>query len=455
MRPRIGAGLALALVCAGCTRVGTAPSPAPRAGPIGAPVADRSAVLDSTPAAPAAPFPSLPERPALAGTARDPARFAEVRGLWVVRYSLATPASVHAVVERAAAAGFNTLLVQVRGRGDAYYSSALEPRGAGVASRDPTFDPLAQLIAEARPRGMAVHAWVNVALVADANVIPSDARHLAHAHPEALMVPRSLARELGSMRPTDPRYVRSLIDWTRAHTDRVEGLYGSLTSPAVRERVVAVAADLAERYDLDGIHFDYIRYPGPDFDYSAGALEAFRAWAAPLLDGAQRRHLDGARGENPLAWPDSLPARWGDFRRQQVTTLLERAYLAIKTRRPWMIVSAAVHPDATEARQGRMQDWPGWARSGLLDAVAPMAYTADPGTFRAQLEKARAAAPDLEMWAGIGSYLAGLEGTVTELQTARALGTHGLIIFSYDWAVSGEGGGGPAFLERVGRALRR
>jgi hypothetical protein len=43
-------------------------------------------------------------------------------------------------------------------------------------------------------------------------------------------------------------------------------------------------ADLVERYDLDGIHLDYIRYQGTDFDYFPGTLAAFRSWAAPRLD---------------------------------------------------------------------------------------------------------------------------------------------------------------------------
>jgi uncharacterized lipoprotein YddW (UPF0748 family) len=360
---------------------------------------------------------------------------------------------VRAAVDRAARAGFNTLLVQARGRGDAYYASTLEPRGAAITG-PAGFDPLASVIAAAHARGMAVHAWVNVALVADASTVPAAPAHLARAHPEALMVPRSLARELARLPPYDPRYAQRLIAWSRENSDRVEGLYASPAHPAVRERTVAVALDLVDRYDLDGIHFDYIRYPGPDFDYSAGALAAFREWAVPLVGDERRRRLDRAAASNPFVWPDSLPSQWGDFRRQQVTSLLERAYLAVKTRRPWLVVSAAVHPDPVEARSGRMQDWPGWARAGLLDAVAPMAYTADRRTFREQLGRAIAAAPRTEMWAGIGAYLAGLPGSLDALATARELGAHGIMFFSYDWAVSAEGGGGEAFLDRVGRSLR-
>ena len=144
----------------------------------------------------------------------------------------------------------------------------------------------------------------------------------------------------------------------------MEGLYVAPWNARVRERFEAVTVDLIERYDLDGIHLDYIRYPGPDFDYSAGSIAAFREWAAPRLTSSQRRTLDGAARSDPLAWPDGQPALWGDFRRQQVTRLVERVSFAIKTRRPWMTVSAAVLPDTMDARNDRLQDWPAWARAG-------------------------------------------------------------------------------------------
>ena len=62
-------------------------------------------------------------------------------------------------------AGFNTLLVQVRGRGDAFYDSRWEPRAEALGSAPAGFDPLALVISEAHARGMAVHAWVNTRLV--------------------------------------------------------------------------------------------------------------------------------------------------------------------------------------------------------------------------------------------------------------------------------------------------
>ena len=67
----------------------------------------------------------------------------EVRALWVLRTSLSSPATIRHLVESARSHGFNTLLVQVRGRGDAYYQPRLEPRAAELARQPESFDPLA------------------------------------------------------------------------------------------------------------------------------------------------------------------------------------------------------------------------------------------------------------------------------------------------------------------------
>src|ERR671931_2438606 len=57
----------------------------------------------------------------------------EIRALWVLRSSLTSPSAIATLVKTAHDHGFNTLLVQVRGRGDAYYAAALEPRAADLA----------------------------------------------------------------------------------------------------------------------------------------------------------------------------------------------------------------------------------------------------------------------------------------------------------------------------------
>jgi uncharacterized lipoprotein YddW (UPF0748 family) len=211
---------------------------------------------------------------AAAGAALDAGTPREVRGLWVVRTALASPASVSAMVSASSRAGVNTLIVQVRGRGDAYYASRHEPRAAALAAHPASFDPLAQVLREAHAAGLAVHAWVNVNLVADAGDPPSSPRHIANRHPEWLMVPAELAASIGDAKGA--RFVDTLAAWTRSQSGTVEGLFTSPVPQGAADYLAGVVQDLVGRYPVDGVHFDYVRYPGAAFDYSREALRAFR-----------------------------------------------------------------------------------------------------------------------------------------------------------------------------------
>jgi uncharacterized lipoprotein YddW (UPF0748 family) len=381
-------------------------------------------------------------------------RFPEVRGLWVVRTTLEAPERIDAMVAQADDAGFNTLIVQVRGRTDAFYASRWEPRAEVLAGQPPDFDPLALVIREAHRRGMAVHAWVNTNLVWSGPELPVSPDHMVNARPDWLAVPRELGRDLYGVDPFEPRFVAQLRRWTAEHASSVEGLYSSPSNPSVQERVYDVWMDLAERYDLDGIHFDYIRYPSDEFDYSRGALERFRGWVAPRLPPERLQELDAAGGQDPYAFVDALPGPWGEFRRAQITALVERIYTGVKARRPRMVVSAAVFPDTDDAYRNRFQDWRAWLRQGILDVVVPMAYTPDDGRFRAQIHEATAWAGGQDrVWAGVGAYVNTLEGTLAKIDIARDEGAGGVVLFSYDWAAA-EGGadGAGSYLDRVGRA---
>ena len=148
-------------------------------------------------------------RPAQAGGPAAPpsTRSDEVRALWVVRTSLTSPAAVDEIVASAKASGFNTLLVQVRGRGDAYYLGGSEPRPPALLSQ-PEFDPLARALSAAHNAGIAVHAWINVNLVSGAD-LPAGRNHIAYRHPEWLMVPRSLGEDFATLDPTRARIPRA------------------------------------------------------------------------------------------------------------------------------------------------------------------------------------------------------------------------------------------------------
>jgi uncharacterized lipoprotein YddW (UPF0748 family) len=360
----------------------------------------------------------------------------EIRALWVLRGSLTRPDRIDRLVATAARSGFNTLLIQVRGRGDAYYDSAIEPRGVGVPA---TFDPLAYAIAAAGKAGLRVHVWFNTNLVASTAMMPTSRTHIVNAHPEWLMVPRPIAADLIKLGPRHPRYVSKLAEWTRHNDGAVEGLYASPVTPEAAQYVERIVSDIVTRYPVSGVHLDYIRYPSNLFDHSQASLLAFRESMQRELSPADRQRLDHHLRRDPLAYADAFPERWAAFRRLRLADLVARVRGAVHRVRPDALVTAAVIPDAREAFEHKLQDWPDWARRGLIDAFCPMAYTASLPVFNRQVAAARQAAAPRPVWAGIGAYRLTPAQTIDHIAAARSAGAAGVVLFSYDSIVESTG----------------
>jgi len=387
-----------------------------------------------------------------AGISGAAADSAEIRALWVTRASLTSPASVASLVTTAHTEGFNALLVQVRGRADAYYTSDLEPRAADLARQPASFDPLAAVLAAAHASGIRVHAWISLNLVSSAAELPASPDHLVYRHPDWIMVPRPIAQELARLDPANPGYVGKIARWSRGEDDRIEGLYASPVVPDAAAYTERVVADLARRYDLDGIHLDYARYPNQQFDYSRFAIAEFRAAMQPRLALEVRRALDEAEQADLFAYPDRFPSDWREFRRARLTALVARIRLAVRAARPEALVTSAVFPDAQEAFDERLQDWRGWLSGRLVDAVAPMAYTQESSRFVEQIAAARDVAGDgRAIWAGIGAYRLTPAQTIANILAARRLGAGGFVLFSYD-SLTGPKPPAPDYLSTVSRA---
>jgi uncharacterized lipoprotein YddW (UPF0748 family) len=385
------------------------------------------------------------------GRGDQPVPNAEVRAMWVLRSSLTTPASIETLVRTAKEHGFNTLLVQVRGRGDAYYRGGLEPLPPDIVRQPATFDPLDAVLAAARRAGLRVHAWINLNLIASAVELPASRQHLVYRHPDWLMVPRDIAQDLAATEVDSPGYVGKLARWTRLQPNEVEGLYVSPILPAAAAYTESIVRDIASRYPLDGIHFDYARYPSARFDYSRTAIQAFRSAIRPSLAEATRRALDGREAIDLFAYPDALPAEWHQFRVKRMTALVTQLRATVREARPSAVVSVAAAPDREEALSGKMQDWSAWLNDGLIDVLCPMAYTQEPARFAEQIAAAKQAAGPVPVWAGIGAYRLSPGQTIDNIRTARKLGASGVVLFSYDSLVSPRQS--PAgYLSTVGRA---
>src|SRR5262245_26880979 len=184
----------------------------------------------------AAPSPTLPtpleaKDSATPGVTPRP----ETRALWVVRHTMVSPESVRELVRRAKANGFTDLVVQVRGRGDAYYDSQIEPRAEDLASQPINFDPLALAIDEAHLVGIKVHAWINIFLVANIERLPRAKDHLVYKHPDWVMVPRGVAAEAHNLDPKSPEYLDRIVEHTRNNRTDLEGLFVTPAHPEVKD----------------------------------------------------------------------------------------------------------------------------------------------------------------------------------------------------------------------------
>ena len=374
----------------------------------------------------------------------------ETRALWVLRTSLTSQSSIDTLIQRARESGFNTLFVQVRGRGDAYYRGALEPIPADLQRQPAGFDPLGAVLQGAAKAGLRVHAWINVNLVSSAVTLPSSRAHLVHRNPEWLMVPRDIAQELAAVPTDSPAYLGKLARWARAQSEDVEGLYASPIHPGAQAHVEEVVRDVARRYALDGIHFDYARYPTERFDFSRAAIRQFRATIRPTLAAERRAALDAEESVDLFAYPDAFPDAFRAFRVGRMTALMAKLSAAVRAERPSAVVSVAAAPDRSEALAHRLQDWRTWLADGIVDAIAPMAYTQEASRFAEQIADARAAAGGRRLWAGIGAYRLSPEQTIDNINTARRLGADGIILFSYDSLINPRQTA-PDYLPTVGR----
>jgi uncharacterized lipoprotein YddW (UPF0748 family) len=368
-------------------------------------------------------------------TPRPETEARETRALWVVRTTMASPESVRELVRRAKENGFTDLIVQVRGRGDAYYESSIEPRAEALTQQPASFDPLALTIEEAHRQGIKVHAWINIYLVADLESLPVSRDHPIYKHPEWVMVPRGLGSELYDVQPDSPRYLDRIIEFSRLNRQELEGLFVSPAHPGVKDSLFNIWMDIATRYEVDGLHFDYVRYPNPQYDYSRVSVDRFRQEMEKKLPPRMRRALMAQLRQDPLLYIRKFPAAYGEFQRAQVTELVARIYRGVKNVKPNAIISAAVFANEEDAARSRFQDWKEWLRKGWLDVVCPMAYTPETDAFRKQLLTAMSLSNGKQVWGGIGAYKQTAESAVEKIRVARELGAQGFILFSYDSSI--------------------
>lgn len=190
---------------------------------------------------------------------------------------------------------------------------------------------------------------------------------------------------------------------------------------------MAPLREAVRRYALDGVHFDYIRYPGAHACYGPETRAAF----------------ERQRGSRVRRWPaevqagGTLQTAFQDWRMQQQTDFVRRAAAELRTLRPGLQMSAAVFGNYPDCRLSIAQDWRLWLEKGYLDFVCPMNYTENLSAFTGWVARQTALpAARGRIWPGIGvtsnEAQLGADQVIEQVLAARRLGAPGFVLFQMD-----------------------
>lgn len=330
---------------------------------------------------------------------------AEVRGAWISTvHNLDWPtqgapagqqkAELVRLLDSAKSLGLTDVFFQIRPEGDALYRSSLEPWSrflTGTQGQDPGYDPLEFCIAEAKKRGIRVHAWFNPYRASVKAGAPLASNHMARRFsPYAYRTGTTLCMDPGA--------------------------------PEVQDHVVKVVSDVVRRYDVAGVHFDDYFYPYPPANGKSSFPDA-KTYARYRSSGGR---LDLA-----------------DWRRDNVNRLIARVSQAVKSIRPGAVFGVSPfgiytkgQPDTVRAGLDQLNeifaDPVRWMRSGWVDYLVPQLYWKDqsPQSFSELLKWWRGSSANprgVPIYPGIAVYRVSEQGwppeeIVRQVMLARTIG---------------------------------
>lgn len=267
----------------------------------------------------------------------------------------------------AAKAHVNTLFVQVYRADQAWFPSRVGDQDAYAATlKSVGEDPFALLIRLAHQQGIKVHAWVNLLSLGKNTEAP-------------------LLKKYGpGILTCNVRPKKNLLDYRIDNQFFLEP--GDLR---VRAELLNMVGELLRAYaDLDGIQFDYIRYPDkePHYGYSRMNVERYLAATGQLV-------------------VDENSKMWKDWKRAQVTELLRGLVKRVRLLRPHIKVSTTGCAPYVRASEEAFQEWPVWVNSGLIDFVTVMTYSKESAAFLRSVVDARERVTDpAKLNIAVGAY---------------------------------------------------
>ena len=231
------------------------------------------------------------------------------------------------ILDELQSVGINTVFFQARIRGEVFYSSRYEPWAAVLShGQEPGYDPLAFAIEECHKRGMECHAWM-------VTIPLGNKKHVA---------------SLGSQSVTK-RMKDICVPYKSEY-------FLNPGHPATKEYLMKLVREVVSGYDVDGVHFDYLRYPE----------------IAPLFPDKYdfRRYNKGRTLDQ--------------WRRDNISEIVRYIYKGVKAMKPWVKVSTCPVGKYRDTSRYPSRGWnafftvyqdpQGWIGEGIMDQIYPMMY---------------------------------------------------------------------------------
>lgn len=310
----------------------------------------------------------------------------EMRALWAARWDITSATNIDNLITTCKNSNINTIFFQARGEGYALYNSTIDPKYPSVATG---FDPLSYVIEKAHQNGLEVHAWINF-YNSGLSGVTYPSNHVLTLHPEW----------------------RAVDKYGSSGTGDIYLCPGNL---GVQNYLYNISIEIVKKYDVDGIHYDYVRYQNSSFCYCDVCKERFKA---------EYGYYPPTTGSDE---------NWNNWRKAQITAMVDKIYLDAKTLKPYLGVGAAVWGVYAYGLD-YFQDSHLWLSKGILDYIAPMTYYTDNALFNSSIQDHVNNSCGKHICAGIGVYKFVPDNKtqmVNQIYYAKNLGAQGIALFSY------------------------
>lgn len=276
----------------------------------------------------------------------------EVRAMWFDRGTIVKAKSKEDLVkifDRIATAGINTVFFETLNSSYTIYPSKVAPKQNPLVKG---WDPLKAAIEIAHERDIELHAWLwtFAAVNKRHNVILNLPDHY-----------------LGPVLSQRPEWAMTDQQGSRFHYSSGK-VFLDPANPEVRGYLQSLIAEIANNYEVDGIHLDYIRYPFQSptgkITYGYGKASREQFYRETGYDSAQL---------NPY---HPLWSKWIEFRTEQVDTFVSEVSQQLRQIDPDLTLSTAVFPMPKRDRLSKIQQgWETWVRKEWIDMLVPMTYS--------------------------------------------------------------------------------